>query len=125
MKKFFLSLVNGLFGISPAEPELSNEQLVNADPVSSLEPTPAPTMDNAQWTHNSDLYRLMIPGEAFDPSTGEQGFMATVITNQTTQESRLIPYLNIDVIGTAITKVNGTTGETTIERLWEIVAAEA
>ena len=89
------------------------------------EPVPAPEAPLNTWTHNSDLYRLMIPNSAFDPNSSDSGFMATVVTNKETNESRLIPYVNVPVASRVITLISGTSGQTIQTKEWEIIGDEA
>ena len=124
MKKFLAKVLASVLGSVDSLVPVQPESVDDTDHSVMINPCLAPQAPQGTWTHNKDLYHLMIPNTAFDPDSPDSGFMATVVTNKETNESRLIPYVMVPVATRITTVTSGTSGEVHQTREWEIIGDE-
>ena len=100
--------------------EEEEEEPIVVAPLPEKPNTPL-TLSTPQWQHlnNEQTYKLIVPPEAFDPHNDESALMCTIVKNEETGESRLIPYMNIPVLTRTIIEVHTTSALAEHKQEWE------
>jgi len=106
--------------ITPAPSTVQEDKVIITAKEEPL-PSSKPDLEYPHWQHLSteQMYKLIIPDEAFNPQSEEAAFMCTVIHNKNTGESRLIPYMNIPIMMRTIVELRPANSMASQTHEWE------